>query len=41
VSFLVTRDNKLGADEEERAQQWGRKLAGKVAAMTPAERSRG
>lgn len=41
VSFLVTRDNRLRADEEERAQEWGRKLAGQVTAMTPVAPSRG
>jgi hypothetical protein len=40
-SFLVTKDNQLRAGEEDRALEWGRKLAGKVAVTAPAEVSRG
>jgi flavodoxin-like protein len=29
-SFLVTKDNRLVAGEEDRAEQWGRKLAAKL-----------
>jgi hypothetical protein len=33
-SFLVTKDNRLRAGEEDRAEQWGRELAAKLPAAT-------
>jgi hypothetical protein len=38
-SFLVTRNNQLRAGEQDRAEDWGRQLASKAAAM-PAGASR-
>ncbi len=35
-SFLVTKDNHLRPGEEDRAEQWGRELAAKRPAATPA-----
>ncbi len=35
-SFLVTKDNHLRPGEEDRAEQWGRELAAKLPAATPA-----
>jgi hypothetical protein len=32
-SFLVSRDNRLRAGEEDRASDWGRRLASKIATM--------
>jgi hypothetical protein len=37
-SFLVTRNNQLRTGEQERAEAWGRELAGKVAAIAASPR---
>ena len=31
TGFLVTKANRLGAGEEDRAREWGRRLAGHTA----------